>query len=116
MLKVMSKMGISTYQSYCGAQIFDAVGLNESFVDRYFTGTPRRSKASAWPRSPPKRARHLAFGNDDPGARQTRWTSAASTPSALRGESMSGRPISVADLQHAVRGNARRSTASSPAR
>jgi len=39
MLKVMSKMGISTYQSYCGAQIFDAVGLGQAFVDRYFTGT-----------------------------------------------------------------------------
>ena len=38
-LKVMSKMGISTYQSYCGAQIFDAVGLSTEFVDRYFTWT-----------------------------------------------------------------------------
>ncbi|VBB69710.1 Glutamate synthase [NADPH] large chain [invertebrate metagenome] len=38
-LKVMSKMGISTYQSYCGAQIFDAVGLSCHFVERYFTGT-----------------------------------------------------------------------------
>ncbi|MDO9306907.1 MAG: glutamate synthase central domain-containing protein, partial [Mesorhizobium sp.] len=38
-LKVMSKMGISTYQSYCGAQIFDAVGLKSDFVARYFTGT-----------------------------------------------------------------------------
>ncbi|MBF0304028.1 MAG: glutamate synthase large subunit [Alphaproteobacteria bacterium] len=39
-LKVMSKMGISTYQSYCGAQIFDAIGLSTEFVDRYFDGTP----------------------------------------------------------------------------
>ena len=38
-LKVMSKMGISTYQSYCGAQIFDAVGLSKAFVNTYFTGT-----------------------------------------------------------------------------
>jgi glutamate synthase (NADPH/NADH) large chain len=38
-LKVMSKMGISTYQSYCGAQIFDALGLSSRFVERYFTGT-----------------------------------------------------------------------------
>src|SRR5262249_27370955 len=38
-LKVMSKMGISTYQSYCGAQIFDAVGLSSSLVEKYFTGT-----------------------------------------------------------------------------
>src|SRR5690606_21431127 len=39
-LKVMSKMGISTLQSYRGAQIFEAIGLGEAFVDRYFTGTP----------------------------------------------------------------------------
>ena len=39
LLKVMSKMGISTYQSYCGAQIFDAVGLSEEFVNAYFKGT-----------------------------------------------------------------------------
>ena len=38
-LKVMSKMGISTYQSYCGAQIFDAVGLSSDFIKKYFTGT-----------------------------------------------------------------------------
>jgi len=38
-MKVMSKMGICTFQSYCGAQIFDAVGLSTEFLDRYFTGT-----------------------------------------------------------------------------
>jgi glutamate synthase domain-containing protein 2/glutamate synthase domain-containing protein 1/glutamate synthase domain-containing protein 3 len=41
-LKVMSKMGISTLQSYCGAQIFEALGLSKAFVDRYFTWTPSR--------------------------------------------------------------------------
>ncbi len=40
--KVMSKMGISTLQSYRGAQIFECVGLNRSLVDRHFTGTPSR--------------------------------------------------------------------------
>ncbi len=39
LLKVMSKMGISTYQSYCGAQIFEAIGLNSEFVKHYFVGT-----------------------------------------------------------------------------
>jgi len=39
LLKVMSKMGISTYQSYCGAQIFDSIGLSSDFVEKYFTGT-----------------------------------------------------------------------------
>jgi glutamate synthase (ferredoxin) len=41
-LKVMSKMGISTLQSYCGAQIFEAIGLSKAFVDKYFTWTPSR--------------------------------------------------------------------------
>ena len=38
-VKTMAKMGISTIQSYCGAQIFEAIGLNHSVVDKYFTGT-----------------------------------------------------------------------------
>jgi glutamate synthase domain-containing protein 2/glutamate synthase domain-containing protein 1/glutamate synthase domain-containing protein 3 len=42
LLKVMSKMGISTIPSYCGAQIFEAVGLSPALVDRYFTSTPSR--------------------------------------------------------------------------
>ncbi|MFN4258176.1 MAG: glutamate synthase large subunit [Gemmataceae bacterium] len=41
-VKVMSKMGISTVQSYRGAQIFEAIGLNQEFVDKYFTWTPTR--------------------------------------------------------------------------
>ncbi|MBV8065164.1 MAG: glutamate synthase large subunit [Actinobacteria bacterium] len=42
LLKVMSKMGISTIPSYCGAQIFEAVGLSSELVERYFTSTPSR--------------------------------------------------------------------------
>ena len=41
-LKVMSKMGISTLASYCGAQIFEAIGLSKALVDKYFTWTPSR--------------------------------------------------------------------------
>jgi glutamate synthase (ferredoxin) len=41
-LKVMSKMGISTLQSYCGAQIFEAIGLSQAFIDNYFTHTTSR--------------------------------------------------------------------------
>lgn len=41
-VKTLSKMGISTMQSYCGAQIFEAMGLNQGFVDKYFTWTPTR--------------------------------------------------------------------------
>ena len=42
LLKVISKMGISTISSYCGAQVFEAVGLSTALVERYFTGTPSR--------------------------------------------------------------------------
>jgi glutamate synthase (NADPH) large chain len=42
LLKTFSKMGISTLQSYCGAQVFEAIGLNKSLVQKYFTGTPSR--------------------------------------------------------------------------
>jgi glutamate synthase domain-containing protein 2/glutamate synthase domain-containing protein 1/glutamate synthase domain-containing protein 3 len=42
LLKVISKMGISTISSYCGAQVFEAVGLSTRLVERYFTGTPSR--------------------------------------------------------------------------
>src|SRR3989441_580805 len=41
-VKVMAKMGISTMKSYCGAQIFEAVGLGPELIDKYFTGTPSR--------------------------------------------------------------------------
>ena len=42
LLKVLSKMGISTLQSYHGAQIFEAIGLDRELIERYFTGTPSR--------------------------------------------------------------------------
>ena len=42
LLKVFSKMGISTLQSYRGAQVFEAIGLNEELIEKYFTGTPSR--------------------------------------------------------------------------
>ena len=41
-VKVIAKMGISTIQSYHGAQVFEAIGLSQDFVDEYFTGTPTR--------------------------------------------------------------------------
>ena len=41
-MKTISKMGISTIQSYCGAQIFEAVGLEPELIDKHFTGTASR--------------------------------------------------------------------------
>ena len=68
LLKVMSKMGISTYQSYCGAQIFDAVGLKADFVAKYFAGTHTRVEGVGLPEIAEETARRHsdAFG-DAPG-------------------------------------------------
>jgi len=67
LLKVQSKMGISTVESYRGAQIFEAVGLDESVVDRFFEGTPNRTGgATLADLEADVRARHDAgFGADD---------------------------------------------------
>ena len=67
LLKVLSKMGISTLQSYCGAQIFEAIGLNKSLVERYFTGhvvaDRRRGAGSSGARSADAaQVRHAAAG------------------------------------------------------
>ncbi|QWC56680.1 glutamate synthase large subunit [Erythrobacter sp. 3-20A1M] len=103
--KVMSKMGISTYQSYCGAQIFDAVGLSSDFVERFFTGTATTIEGIGLNEvaTEAMRRHEVAYG-DDPihaemldvgGIYQYR----------LRGEDHAWTPTSVANLQHAVRGN-----------
>ncbi len=103
-MKVMSKMGISTYQSYCGAQIFDAVGLKGSFVRRYFTGTHSQIEGVGLrqiARETVERHRQ-AFG-DVPvldGALDVGGEYAY----RIRGEAHMWRPGVVADLQHAVRG------------
>jgi glutamate synthase (NADPH/NADH) large chain len=88
-LKVMSKMGISTVASYRGAQVFEAIGLSQELVDRYFTGTVSQLGGSASTSSPRRwRLRHAAAYPPDgvrPAAPQAR-RSAASTSGAARGE------------------------------
>uniref|UniRef100_UPI00374DF5C4 glutamate synthase central domain-containing protein n=1 Tax=Undibacterium sp. TaxID=1914977 RepID=UPI00374DF5C4 len=66
LMKVMSKMGISTYMSYCGAQIFEAVGLNKSLVDKYFKGTASNVEGIGVFEVAEEalRLHMLAFGND----------------------------------------------------
>jgi glutamate synthase (NADPH/NADH) large chain len=105
LLKVMSKMGISTYQSYCGAQIFDAVGLRQSFVDRYFTGTSTQVEGVGLAEIATETvARHqLAFSNAP--VYRNALDVGGEYAFRFRGESHVWRPAVVADLQHAVRGN-----------
>jgi glutamate synthase (NADPH/NADH) large chain len=104
LLKVMSKMGISTYQSYCGAQIFDAVGLRSSFVRRYFTGTHTQIEGVGMlqiARETFERHRQ-AFG--DVPALDGMLDVGGEYAYRQRGEAHVWRPSVVADLQHAVRG------------
>jgi glutamate synthase (NADPH) large chain len=105
LLKVMSKMGISTYQSYCGAQIFEAVGLAEEFVARYFTGTATRiGGAGILEIAEETVRRHKdAFGNAP--IYRNSLDVGGDYAFRIRGEAHSWSPQSVALLQHAVRGS-----------
>jgi glutamate synthase (NADPH) large chain len=105
LMKVMSKMGISTYQSYCGAQIFDAVGLHSDFVAKYFTGTRTAIEGVGLAEVAAETAeRHrLAFSNA-PVLKHSLETG-GEYAFRLRGEEHAWNPDTVADLQHAVRGN-----------
>jgi len=105
-LKVMSKMGISTYQSYCGAQIFDAVGLQQAFVDRYFFGTATTIEGVGLAEVAQETVRRHkeAFG-DSPVYRSS-LDVGGEYAYRIRGEAHNWTPETVSLLQHAVRGNA----------
>ncbi|RWX20693.1 glutamate synthase large subunit, partial [Rhizobium leguminosarum] len=105
-LKVMSKMGISTYQSYCGAQIFDAIGLQSELIDKYFFGTATMIEGVGLEAIAAETvARHnAAFGTDPLLA--TTLDIGGEYAYRMRGESHAWTPDAVAALQHAVRGNA----------
>src|SRR5213075_960193 len=104
-LKVISKMGISTYQSYCGAQIFDAVGLESDFVEKYFTGTATTiERADLQAIAEEALVQHARAFGDDPLYREM-LDLGGDYAFRLRGEAHAWTPQSVAKFQHAVRGN-----------
>ncbi len=105
LLKVMSKMGISTYQSYCGAQIFDAVGLKAEFVNKYFTGTATRIEGVGLSEIAEEAMRRHrdAFG-DSPVFRGM-LDVGGEYAVRVRGEDHVWNATTVSTLQHAVRGN-----------
>ncbi|WP_246710399.1 glutamate synthase large subunit [Martelella soudanensis] len=107
MLKVMSKMGISTYQSYCGAQIFDAIGLSSEFVERFFFGTASMIEGVGLTEVAEETvARHGSAFGKDPVLAST-LDVGGEYAYRMRGEAHAWTPDAVAELQHAVRGNAR---------
>ena len=104
-LKVIAKMGISTYQSYCGAQIFDAVGLSTEFVNRYFTGTATQIEGAGLAEIAAETVRrHLDAFGDSPVLRSL--DVGGDYAVRLRGEAHVWRSETVSNLQHAARGNA----------
>jgi len=103
--KIMSKMGVSTYMSYCGAQLFEAIGINTETVDKYFTGTPSRVQGIGIFEIAEEaiRMHQSAFSNDpvlatmlDAGGEYA-WRS--------RGEDHMWTPDAIAKLQHSTRAN-----------
>jgi glutamate synthase (NADPH/NADH) large chain len=103
-LKVMSKMGISTYQSYCGAQIFDAVGLKSAFVKRFFFGTATQIEGIGLKEVAEETlTRHEGAFSADPVLR-TALDVGGEYMYRMRGEAHAWTPDAVAKLQHAVRG------------
>ncbi|MDP9284468.1 MAG: glutamate synthase large subunit [Actinomycetota bacterium] len=105
LLKTISKMGISTLSSYCGAQVFEAVGLSTELIDRHFTGTPSRIGGIG--------TRELAEGALFRHARAYPGSAGELLPVvglyAWRrdGEHHQWNPETIALLQHAVRGGGR---------
>ena len=103
--KIMSKMGVSTYMSYCGAQLFEAIGLSSETIDQYFTGTASRVEGIGVFDIAEEaiRTHKAAFGNDpvlanmlDTGGEYA-WRA--------RGEEHMWSPDAIAKLQHSTRSN-----------
>ena len=105
LLKVMSKMGISTYQSYCGAQIFDAVGLSTVFVDAWFTGTATTIEGIDMQHVAEETVRWHRDAYGDAPIYKNSLDVGGDYAFRLRGEDHMWTPDSIAKLQHATRAN-----------
>jgi glutamate synthase (NADPH) large chain len=105
LLKVMSKMGISTYQSYCGAQIFDAVGLKADFVSKYFAGTHTRIEGAGLAEIAEETVRRHTDAFGDALVYRNALDVGGEYAYRTRGEDHAWTAESVSTLQHAVRGN-----------
>jgi len=101
--KIMSKMGISTYMSYTGAQIFEAIGLNRALVDKYFTGTSSNVEGIGIFEVAEEalRMHRAAFGNDPVLA--DALEAGGEYALRTRGEEHMWTPDAIAKLQHATK-------------
>ena len=101
--KVMSKMGISTYMSYTGSQIFEAIGLNRDIIDQYFKGTPSNVGGIGVFEVAEEalRMHSAAFGNDP--VLTNMLDAGGEYAFRIRGENHMWTPDTIAKLQHSTR-------------
>ena len=103
--KVMSKMGISTYMSYCGAQIFEAVGLRSDLINKYFSGTSSTIEGIGIFEVAEEALRtHTAAFGEDP-VLANALDAGGEYAFRIRGEEHMWTPDSIAKLQHATKAN-----------
>ncbi len=103
--KIMSKMGVSTYMSYCGAQLFEAIGLSSATVGKYFTGTPSRVEGiGVFDIAEEAIRMHKAAFGADPVLAQS-LDAGGEYAWRARGEEHMWTPDAIAKLQHSTRAN-----------
>lgn len=103
--KIMSKMGVSTYMSYCGAQLFEAIGINSETIAKYFTGTPSRVEGIGVFEMAEEAIRmHKAAYGPDP-VLATMLDAGGEYAWRTRGEEHMWTPDAIAKLQHSTRAN-----------
>jgi glutamate synthase (NADPH/NADH) large chain len=103
LLKTISKMGISTIQSYCGAQIFEAVGISKQVVEKYFTGTPSRISGVDLEVIAREAAMRHDFALTPPRETEPDLDVGGQYQFRVRGERHLFNPHTISKLQHAVR-------------
>ena len=103
LLKIFSKMGISTVQSYCGAQIFEVIGLNTKLIDRFFTGTASRIEGIGLSDVGEETLRRHALAYRPVPVRQLDF--GGEIHYRIQGEHHNWNPETIYKLQHATRAN-----------
>ena len=103
--KIMSKMGVSTYMSYCGAQLFEAIGLNSKLVEKYFTGTPTRVEGVGVFELAEEALRSHQAAYGDSQILSHMLETGGEYAWRARGEEHMWTPDAIAKLQHSTRSN-----------
>ncbi len=105
LMKVMSKFGISTYMSYCGAQIFEAIGLNSALVNKYFRGTTSKVQGvGVFEVAQEALLMHKAAFSTDPVLLNS-LDAGGEYAFRIRGEEHMWTPDAIAKLQHSTKSN-----------